>query len=119
MKDAHARNKEARRLEGEGKQPADKVPTYQELLDESLDETFPASDPISPSAAMHADRQIATDKDATDWTLKPGQSDPCKTPAEKPTSATKNQTSGIDLECQSAAGEEDPGAAIDAPSKAG
>ena len=47
-------------------------PTYQQLLDESLEETFPASDPISPSAAMHTERRISTGKDATDWTLKPG-----------------------------------------------
>lgn len=26
------------------------APTYQELLDEALQQTFPASDPISPSA---------------------------------------------------------------------
>lgn len=49
-----------------------KMPTYQELLDESLDQTFPASDPISPGAAMHADKQISTGQDDTDWTLKPG-----------------------------------------------
>lgn len=48
------------------------VPTYQELLDEALEETFPASDPISPSAAMAAEKRISTDRDETDWTLKPG-----------------------------------------------
>jgi len=117
MKDIHAQEKEARRVEGKNKKPAEKVPTYQELLDESLDETFPASDPISPSAAMHADRQIATDKDTTDWTLKPGRTDPGKAPAEPP-SGKKDPSSGVDLESESAAGEEDPGAAVDAPSKA-
>lgn len=50
---------------------AEKMPTYQELLDDALDQTFPASDPISPTAAMHAEKQIATDKDGKDWTLKP------------------------------------------------
>lgn len=50
----------------------DKVPTYQELLDESLEETFPASDPISPGAAAHPTRPIATDKDDQDWKLQPG-----------------------------------------------
>lgn len=45
------------------------LPTYQELLDESLEMTFPASDPISPSAAMHAERRIKTEKDESDWTL--------------------------------------------------
>jgi hypothetical protein len=72
MKDPDSRAKEARRLDGKSKQPAAKVPTYQELLDESLDETFPASDPISPSAAMHAEKRIATGKDDVDWQLKPG-----------------------------------------------
>ena len=112
MHDTHAQQKESRRLDGKGKKPDEKVPTYQELLDESLDETFPASDPISPSAAMHADRQITTAKDKTDWTLRPGQCDPGKT-----SSATGGEPSGIDLENESAAGEEDPGAAVDAPPK--
>ena len=70
MKDPDARQKEAKRLEGKASKPA-KVPTYQELLDESLDETFPASDPISPSAAMHAAKQVSTGKDEVDWQLKP------------------------------------------------
>lgn len=85
MKDAHSRQKESKRLEGAAK-PAAKVPTYQELLDESLDETFPASDPISPSAAMHAERQVATGKDDVDWQLKPG--------AQKPPAAAKRKTAG-------------------------
>ena len=76
MKDPHSRQKEAKRLEGTSRKPAAKVPTYQELLDESLDETFPASDPISPSAAMHAERAIATPKDDVDWQLKPGADAP-------------------------------------------
>ena len=54
------------------------VPTYQELLDEALQETFPASDPISPSAAMSADRPITTQRDHTDWELKPGSAEPPK-----------------------------------------
>jgi hypothetical protein len=47
------------------------LPTYQQLLDASLEDTFPASDPISPSAAMHAESQISTPKDDTDWALAP------------------------------------------------
>lgn len=50
----------------------DKVPTYQELLDESLEETFPASDPISPGAAAHPTRPVHTGKDERDWKLEPG-----------------------------------------------
>ncbi|MBL0726651.1 hypothetical protein [Piscinibacter sp. HJYY11] len=64
------------RLEGKAREPTEAVPTYQELLDEALDETFPASDPISPSAAMAAEKRISTDKDATDWTLRPGACQP-------------------------------------------
>lgn len=41
--------------------------TYQGKLDEALEETFPASDPISPSSAEHAERQIRTGKDDKDW----------------------------------------------------
>lgn len=55
-----------------GKAPADaadKRPTYQEALDDALDDTFPASDPISPGAAMHAEREIETARDEKDWTL--------------------------------------------------
>jgi hypothetical protein len=48
----------------------DGLPTYQELLDEALDLTFPASDPISPGAAQRAERPIATPKDDTDWSLR-------------------------------------------------
>ena len=51
------------------------VPTYQQLLDEALQETFPASDPISPSAAMSAEARISTGRDQTDWVLKPGSGD--------------------------------------------
>lgn len=76
MKDQHETERETRRVEGRRSKPQDKVPTYQELLDESLDETFPASDPISPSAAMHADKKISSPKNGTDWTLQPGADEP-------------------------------------------
>jgi hypothetical protein len=75
------------RLEGKAQAPSDKVPTYQELLDEALDETFPASDPISPSAAMAAEKRIRTAKDATDWTLRPGA---CQPPESQEPQAPKD-----------------------------
>ncbi len=50
------------------------LPTYQGLLDEAVQETFPASDPISPTAAMHAERPVSTGRDERDWALQP-QSD--------------------------------------------
>jgi hypothetical protein len=89
MKDAHSRQKESKRLDGDASKPAAKVPTYQELLDESLDETFPASDPISPSAAMHAERQVATGKDEVDWQLRPGVQKPPAAAKRKPARAKK------------------------------
>lgn len=51
---------------------AGKAATYQQRLDEALEQTFPASDPISPSAALHAEKQISTPSDSVDWTLKAG-----------------------------------------------
>ena len=83
MKDAHSRARESDRLESTAKSSPAKMPTYQELLDESLDETFPASDPISPSAAMHAERQVATGRDEVDWQLTPGSAVPCGQPGAK------------------------------------
>lgn len=46
-----------------------KMRSYDEALDEAVEETFPASDPISPSVAEKADRQPPKDKS----TGKPGQ----------------------------------------------
>lgn len=82
MKTTDARKGETQRQQGKATQPEDKVPTYQELLDESLEETFPASDPISPSAAMHAEKQVSTPKDDKDWTLKPGSDEDATKQAE-------------------------------------
>ncbi|MBK1688571.1 hypothetical protein [Rubrivivax gelatinosus] len=52
--------------------PQDSPATYQQVLDEALQETFPASDPISPSAAMHAERRAEDAAGQPDWTLEPG-----------------------------------------------
>ena len=89
MKDAYSRQKEARRLDGRANTPTARVPTYQELLDESLDETFPASDPISPGAAMHAERRVATGRNGVDWQLKPGADRPPA--ASKPVARSRNK----------------------------
>ena len=80
--------KATERLEGTAKKYEDKTPTYQELLDEALDETFPASDPISPGAAMHADRLVHTDKDETDWKLTPGSKAPVEAKNETASKST-------------------------------
>lgn len=42
-------------------------PTYQDVLDESLGETFPASDPISPGTAARREQPISTPKNPKDW----------------------------------------------------
>lgn len=59
--------------------------TYQQAVDESVDMTFPASDPISPSAAMHAEKETSTAVDDTDWKLEPGSAHtPAATGEETP-----------------------------------
>lgn len=68
--------KEDHRLSGRAETPAAKVPTYQELLDLALDETFPASDPLAIGAAEHVQEPRTTPADARDWTLKPGAAGP-------------------------------------------
>lgn len=78
MNDAHSQACESKRLDGVQQAPHDKVPTYQELLDESLDQTFPASDPISPSAAMHTQGRVSTGRNAVDWHLQPGADTPSR-----------------------------------------
>jgi hypothetical protein len=50
------------------------LPTYQGLVDEALKETFPASDPISPTAAMHPVKPVRTASDDRDWSLGPESS---------------------------------------------
>lgn len=75
----------------EGKPTARK--TYQAAVDESLDMTFPASDPISPSAAMHAEKRTETECDDVDWKLKPGsQAQPAAKPAGHRKGVTGRQT---------------------------
>jgi len=46
---------------------SDYVKTYQDALDEAIEETFPASDPISPSHTQKIDRPISTKKNSVDW----------------------------------------------------
>lgn len=60
--------------------PQDSPSTYQQVLDEALEETFPASDPISPSAAMHAERRADDGSGSPDWTLEPGSERPVPAP---------------------------------------
>ena len=113
MTDSKHGKGETQRLEPQGKQPDEKVPTYQELLDDALDQTFPASDPISPTAAMHAEKQVSTGKDDTDWELKPGGHEPPQRTGAEATgtpdaaaSASQKPTAGktVDLDRKTAAG---------------
>ncbi len=67
--------------------------TYQQAVDESVEMTFPASDPISPSAAMHAEKQTSTDVDDTDWEIEPGsahQPEGARPAAERKGAAAKD-----------------------------
>lgn len=62
----------AEKADGKHEKDKPKKKTYQAAVDDSLDMTFPASDPISPSAAMHAEKKTQTQRDDVDWTLKKG-----------------------------------------------
>lgn len=44
------------------------APTYQDVLDEAIEETFPASDPIAPAVA-HAGTPVSTRRNPVDWRL--------------------------------------------------
>jgi hypothetical protein len=76
------RKRQDRRLAGEARSPQAKVPSYQELLDLALDDTFPASDPVAASAAMHVHEPHTTARDCRDWTLKPGACLPVGQPGD-------------------------------------
>jgi hypothetical protein len=51
--------------------PDDRLPTYQELLDHAVNDTFPASDPIAPHAATHTGPPVETPRDGDDWAIEP------------------------------------------------
>lgn len=70
------REKEDRRHSGLADRPDARVPTYQELLDQALDGTFPASDPLAIGAAEHVLEPHTTPADERDWALQPGASTP-------------------------------------------
>lgn len=59
-----------RRKVGGAKEAAN-APTYQDVLDEAIEETFPASDPIAPAVA-NAGEPVSTRKNPTDWKLEHG-----------------------------------------------
>jgi hypothetical protein len=45
------------------------IQTYQQSLDQALEETFPASDRISPSAAEAQDEPVQSPGNPVDWRL--------------------------------------------------
>ncbi|VCU71738.1 hypothetical protein PIGHUM_03826 [Pigmentiphaga humi] len=47
------------------------LPTYQEQLDEALEDSFPASDPIAPGTGAQTGKPVKTGKDDKDWEVKP------------------------------------------------
>jgi hypothetical protein len=66
--------------------------TYQAAVDDSLEMTFPASDPISPGAAMHAEKKTQTARDDVDWKLKRGSEH--QPAGSKPAGHRKGTTDG-------------------------
>lgn len=58
--------------------------SYQDLLDESLNLTFPASDPICAQAATRCGDPVATQANAADWRLHPGSKDAASHAAPAP-----------------------------------
>ncbi len=50
--------------------------TYQQTLDDALEDTFPASDPIAPGAAAHPVQPAHHTGEDADWHLKPGSQRP-------------------------------------------
>ena len=50
----------------------EELDTYQDLLDESLRLTFPASDPVCAQAATRCADPCETPSNAADWHLHPG-----------------------------------------------
>lgn len=78
MQTKDLKEKEDLRLSGQARSPKDKMPTYQEALDEALENTFPASDPVAASAAAQPREPHATPRDDSDWALEPGAGDPVK-----------------------------------------
>lgn len=53
----------------------DNLDTYQALLDEALQLTFPASDPVCAHAATRCADPCETASDKSDWRLHPGSLD--------------------------------------------
>lgn len=76
MQQKDLKEKEDLRLSGQAPCPKDKVPSYQEALDEALDNTFPASDPVAASVAAQPREPRVTARDDKDWALEPGAGDP-------------------------------------------
>lgn len=76
MTPARTPEHEQHRLEGDAPRAEDKLPTYQELLDSAVEDTFPASDPIAANAARNTVRRVQTPMDSRDWKLQPEQAKP-------------------------------------------
>jgi hypothetical protein len=91
------RERQDRRIAGEAVDPQAKVPSYQELLDQALDDTFPASDPIATSAALHVHEPHTTPRDCHDWTLKPGACPPVGQPCDDGAGSPRSRRCAAEL----------------------
>jgi hypothetical protein len=83
---------------------AGEVLTYQDVLDEAIEETFPASDPIAPAVA-NAGPPVSTRRNPTDWKLEHRTTEagprPRPTPkarATKPASDTHEPDASAELD---------------------
>jgi hypothetical protein len=64
--------KSARSAHGASDADLQERKSYQQTLDDALDDTFPASDPIAPGAAAHPEAPAQHTGEPADWHLKPG-----------------------------------------------
>jgi hypothetical protein len=71
LPNTHSQEKLDERLEARATTPEDKLPTYQELLDDASDGSFPASDPPATTAATKTSQAVRTSVDDKDWKLQP------------------------------------------------
>jgi len=72
MATTRSQSRQPKTVAAESTDPASDLQTYQGSLDEALEETFPASDPISPGAAMHAE-EMASRKSAAEEAARPAK----------------------------------------------
>ena len=93
--------------------------TGPQWLDQALDDTFPASDPLAIGAAENVLEPHTTPADAQDWTLQPGASTPPGQAPAQPVGPERSVTEPVEarvvepLLCEVDDGSEDPGSSTE------